>query len=731
MTITYVREDGIFHLRSHRTSYVLKVFASGVVGHLYWGPELRADALSSLVRNFDNGYRSDVSTADFVGALDVLPQEYPTFGLTDFRPPAIEVRHIDGSSVVDLRYVSHVITKGKPKLSGLPATYVEQPEEAETLELVLADAVTGLHVHLLYTTFRDHCAIARSVRVEHHGETPLRLERILSFSVDLKLSGWDVINLSGSWARERHYNRQNLVSGRFSIESCRGTSSHQQSPFLAFLSPETTETQGPVYGLSFVYSGNFLAQAEVDQHRVTRLSMGLNPFDFCWYLEPGETFQAPEVVGVYASNGLGEMSRSFHALYRTRLARGKYRDLPRPILLNNWEATYFDFDADKIESIATAGAEAGIELFVLDDGWFGKRDRDDSSLGDWVTYDKKLPRGLKDLAERVHRLKMKFGLWFEPEMVSPDSELYRMHPDWCLHVAQRHRTQLRNQLVLDVSRADVRDYVVSALCKILDDAPIDYVKWDMNRPLTEVGSARLPPERQREVAHRHILGVYEMMERVTSRFPDVLFESCAGGGARFDGGMLYYMPQAWTSDDMDPVERLKIQWSTSLVFPPSSMGAHVCSSPNHTTGRVTPLATRAAVAMSGAFGYELDLTKQTEDERLQIKDQVAFFKEIRTLVQFGDFYRLVSPYSTEEGAWAFVARDKSEAFILYVRVQNEPQPPVAVLKLAGLEPSFDYEILGTGERYGGDYLMYAGIAIPKLTGDLQSVTWRLRRALAI
>lgn len=730
MTITYVPTDSIFHLRSRNTSYVIKVFPSGIVGHMYWGPTLRADSLTSLVRHFDNSYRSDVSTADFAGALDVLPQEYPTFGLTDFRPPAIEVRHNDGSSVVELRYVSHVITPGKPKLEGLPATYVEQAEEAETLELVLADAITGLHVYLLYTTFRDHPAIARSVRVENRGKAPLRLERVLSFTVDLKQSGWDVINLSGSWARERHYHRQNLASGSFSIESNRGTSSHQQSPFLAFLSQETTETQGPVYGLSFVYSGNFLAQADVDQHRVTRLSMGLNPFDFCWHLEPEETFQAPEVVGVYVSDGLGEMSRSFHELYRTRLARGKYRDYPRPILINNWEATYFDFDADKLEAIATVGAEAGIELFVLDDGWFGKRDRDDSSLGDWFVYDKKLPLGLRDLAERIDRLGMKFGLWFEPEMVSPDSELYRAHPDWCLHVKQRHRTQLRNQLVLDVSRPDVRAHVVTALCKILESAPIAYVKWDMNRPLTEVGSALLPPERQREVAHRHILGVYEMIERVTSRFPEVLFESCAGGGARFDGGMLHYMPQAWTSDDMDPLERLKIQWSTSLVFPPSSMSAHVCSSPNHTTGRVTPLATRAAVAMSGAFGYELDLTKLTSEERLQIKAQVSFFKEIRNLVQFGDFYRLRSPYSTEEGAWAFVARDKSEAFILYVCIRNEPQPPVTVLKLAGLEPSFDYEVLGSDERYGGDYLMYAGIAVPKLAGDLQSVTWRLRRIIA-
>lgn len=726
MTISFSSDERIFHLRSRDTSYVLKVLPSGLVAHLYFGPALRSDSLTSLLERYDTRFPEDIHQADYVGMLDILPQEFPSYGLTDFRPPAIEVRNADGSSLADLRYVSHVLTSGKPKLVGLPATYVEEASEADSLELIAADSVSGLEVHLCYTAFRDHAAIARSVRVVNRGSAPIRLERVLSLSVDLKLAGWDVLSLSGTWGRERRYHRQSLTSGSFSIESTRGASSHQQSPFLALMPRDTNEEQGAVYGFSLVYSGNFLAQAEVDQFRTTRVLMGVNPFDFSWHLEPGEEFQAPEVVGVFSSEGLGQLSRTFHELYRSRLASGRFRDEERPILVNNWEATYFDFDADKIESIAEVAAEAGIELFVLDDGWFGRRNADNSSLGDWVVDRKKLPRGLGDLARRINGLGMGFGLWFEPEMISPDSDLYREHPDWCLHVPNRERSQLRSQLVLDITRREVRDHVVDALSAILESAPIAYVKWDMNRPLTEMGSPALPPERQREVAHRYVLGVYDMMERVTRRFPDVLFESCSGGGGRFDGGVLHYMPQAWTSDDMDPAERLKIQWSTSLVFPASSMGAHVCSARNHTTGRVTSLETRGAVAMAGVFGYELDLTRLSPEERTLVQQQVASFKEVRRLIQFGDFYRLRSPYGTDEGAWMYVSRDKSEAFVMYVCVRCEPNPPVAVLPLAGLEPTADYQLLGTTQRRGGDQLMYVGLTVPRCL-DLQSFTWRLRR----
>jgi alpha-galactosidase len=671
--------------------------------------------------------------------LDIMPSEYPTYGITDFRPPALEVRNADGSSLADLRVTGSRVIKGKPRLEGLPATYAESESEAETLELTLTDKLTGLEAVLLYTVFEGSDAIARSVRLANRGAQDIRVERVLSAAVDFKDSGFDVINLSGSWARERHLNRQNLVSGSLCVESSRGESSHQQSPFLALMSPNATEDSGTVYGFSLVYSGNFLAVADVDQFRSTRVLMGINPFDFEWLLKPGESFQAPEVVMAHSEGGLRGMSRNYHDLYRSRLARGEWRDKERPVLVNNWEATYFNFNADKIESIAAAGAELGIELLVLDDGWFGHRDTDNSSLGDWFVDKKKLPNGLTDLAERVNRKGLKFGLWFEPEMISPDSELYRAHPDWCLHVKGRARTEIRYQLVLDLSRQEVRDYVVDLVSKVIEGSPIAYVKWDMNRPLTEMGSAALPPERQREIAHRYVLGVYDMMDRVTSRFPHVLFESCSGGGARFDAGVMHYMPQAWTSDDMDPYERLKTQWSTSLVFPPSMMGAHVSCSPNHSTGRELPLETRAAVAMSGAFGYELDLTKFSDDEKWNVKKQVEFFKQVRRVVQFGDFYRLRSPYETDDGSWMFVNRERTEAFAIFVKVRNEPNPPVSVIKLAGLDPAADYLVVegfekgarmdaGQGEVYGGDYLMNAGLAVPKLWGDLKSVIWRLQKA---
>lgn len=737
MPITTDGNQRIFHIRGATSSYVLKVFPSGLVAHLYWGPSLRSDSLDALLDLCKKPWPTRSGAADYVGALDLMPAEYPSYGITDFRPPAIEVRNADGSSLVDLRFDSFRIFKGKPALEGLPATYAESELEAESLELVLRDELTGVEAALLYTAFAGSDAIARSVRIANRGSESVRLERVMSLALDLKDSGYDVVNLSGTWARERHLHRQNLRSGSFSIESTRGESSHQQSPFLALLSPDATEDAGTAYGFSLVYSGNFLAQADVDQFATTRVLMGVNPFDFSWLLEPGQAFQAPEAVMVHSASGLGGMSRCFHDLYRRRLHKGAWRDRERPVLANNWEGTYFDFDSGKLLAIAKSAADVGIELFVLDDGWFGKRDSDNCSLGDWVVNERKLPGGLADLAGKVNSLGLKFGLWFEPEMVSPDSDLYRAHPDWCVHVKGRTRSQARNQCVLDVTRPEVRDHVVEAVCAVIGSAPIAYVKWDMNRPLTEMGSAALPPERQREFAHRYVLGVYDMMRRVTSRFPEVLFESCSGGGGRFDAGVMHFMPQAWTSDDMDPYERLKIQWSTSLAFPASMMGAHVSCSPNHTTGRESPIATRAAVAMAGAFGYELDLSALTEQDKAAIREQVAFFKQVRRLVQFGDFFRLRSPYGSDSGAWMYVSPDRSEAFAVYVAIRTAPNPPAASIKLAGLDPSSDYRVVpgfapggeaASAAALGGDFLMNAGLAVPALRGDYQSAVWRLYRA---
>lgn len=720
MPIAYNPELKQFHLQTRHTSYVLGLVRDHYLAHFYWGAKVRDADLTDLYAPIGRAFSPTVDPKDWHFTLDTLPQEYPSHGTGDFREPAYQVELANGTVSSELRYVSHSITKGKPALPGLPAVYAEQESEATTLEIVLEDPLAGLQAVLAYTVMEELDAITRTVRFVNTGSTPLKLNRALSFSIDFSHDRFDLLQLSGAWARERHMVRRPLVYGLQGVESSRGASSHQQNPFLALVSPNADETNGEAYGFNLVYSGNFIAHANVDQIRTTRINMGINPFGFRWLLEPGASFQTPEAVLVYSGQGIGGMSRIYHKLYRTRLIRGAFRDQPRPVLVNNWEATYFDFNADKIESIARAGKELGIELFVLDDGWFGKRDDDTTSLGDWFVDLKKLPNGLADLADRVKRLDMQFGLWFEPEMVSPDSDLYRAHPDWCLHVPDRRRSQGRNQLILDLSRPEVCDYIVRVVGDILRSAPITYVKWDMNRHMSEVGSAALPPERQAETAHRYMLGLYSVMERITGEFTHVLFESCSGGGGRFDPGILHYMPQTWTSDNTDAVERLKIQYGTSIVYPASAMGAHVSAVPNHQVHRTTPLTMRGDVAMSGNFGYELDLTKFTEEEKETVKQQVAFYKEIRTLVQQGDMYRLKSPFEGNDTAWMFVSEDRSQVLVGYFQVLAEPNGPQARIRLQGLDPEKRYVLQETGAVYGGDRLMHAGLVVPSLHGDFSS-----------
>lgn len=727
MSIIYNNEHKIFHLQAGDTSYVMQVLKEGYLAHLYWGRKIRdicaEDALVLVERC---SFSPNPNPQNKVLSLDTLPQEYPSYGSTDFRTPAYELQLENGSTVTELKYETHKIIKGKPKLEGLPATYTESDSEAETLEIVMVDSLIGLRIILSYTIFEGYNVITRNVRFLNNGNTKLKLFRALSMSIDLNNEKYDFIHLYGSWARERYIERRPLFKGNQSIESRRGASSHNHNPFICLLSKDASEEYGDVFGFSLVYSGNFLAQAEVAEYNTTRVSLGINPFDFSWILEPGEAFQTPEVVMVYSNAGLGQMSRTYHKLYRSRLCRGDFRDKARPILVNNWEATYFDFNADKIEDIAKAGKKLGFELLVLDDGWFGRRNSDTSSLGDWDADPIKLPKGLKDLAEGVNNIGLQFGLWFEPEMVSTDSDLYRKHPDWCIHVQGRRRSEGRNQLVLDLSREEVCNYIINAISNVLKSAPISYVKWDMNRNMTEIGSEGLSNERQRETAHRYILGLYSVMDKITSDFPDVLFESCSGGGGRFDPGMLYYMPQTWTSDDTDAVERLKIQYGTSLVYPLSTMGAHVSAVPNHQVQRNTSLKIRGDAAMSGNFGYELDLTKLTEEEKDLVKAQLAEYKELRELIQFGNMYRLLSPFEGNETAWMVVSEDKSEAFVAYFRVLAVPNGPITRLHLKGLDPNKSYSVKGKNGVYGGDELMYAGIGIPELKGDYQSVTWRLK-----
>ena len=727
MPIYYDPSEKIFHLQGGDMSYCLQIIRDGYLAHLYWGKKIDKFRGSNPIRFVKRTFSPNPDPSDRSFSLDTLPQEYPGYGTSDFRAPAYQIQLKNGSTIADLRYRSHTIFKGKPKLAGLPAVYAEEEEEAETLEISLEDPLIGFQVILVYTVFERFNVLIRSARLKNQGKEELKILRALSTSVDFHDDQFDLLTLYGSHVNERNIARRSLVPGIQLTDSKRGASSHQQNPFFALLRKDAGEDHGEVYGFSLVYSGNFLAQTEVDQFRTVRAAMGINPFDFSWLMKPGESFQTPEAVMVYSCNGLGGMSRNYHELYRTRLCRGTFRDLLRPVLINNWEATYMKFTADKILEIAKVAKELGIELFVLDDGWFGKRNDDKTSLGDWIVNKSKLPKGLYDLASRINKMGMEFGLWFEPEMVSVDSDLYRRHPDWCLHVPGRRRTEGRSQLVLDLSRKEVRDYIVEAVSKVLESAPITYVKWDMNRSMTEIGSRALPPERQRETVHRYILGLYEVLERITARFPDILFESCSGGGGRFDPGMLYYMPQVWTSDNTDAVSRLKIQYGTSLVYPPITMGAHVSTVPNHQVSRVTSLNMRGDAAMSGNLGYELDLTKLTDKEKTEVKQQIRFYKEIRHIIQFGTFYRLQSPFAGNTAAWIFVSEDQSEAVAFYYKILAEPNPPLARLQLTGLNPKFLYREIETGSIFGGDELMYAGIAVPLLKGDFTSARWRFQK----
>lgn len=740
MVIFYDSEDDIFHLQANETSYIIKVLASGHLGHAYWGPKLRADQnLSNLIRYKECPLEpylapEDEEFHDEGYSLDIIPQEYSAYGRTDYRQPAYHIRLENGARISDLRYQSHEITAGKEQLRGLPATYVEEADEAQTLKITLSDKVTKLKLILSYTVYKERNVITRAAKFINQGSEDINLERAFSASLDFNSSDFELLQLSGAWSRERHIKRRPLEQGIQSIESTRGASSPYQNPFLALVDENTTEEQGEVYGFSLVYSGNFLGQVQVNHFEQTRVNLGINPFDFNWLLEPGEEFQTPEVVMVYSKHGINQMSQTYHCLYRERLARGKYRDQPRPVLVNNWEATYFDFNEDKLLDLAETASQLGIELFVLDDGWFGERDDDRSSLGDWFVNKKKLPQGLDSLGEQIEDLGLDFGLWFEPEMVSPDSELYRSHPEWCIHVPERSHSLGRHQLILDLSRRVVQDEIIEMLSNILENAPISYVKWDMNRHMTEIGSAELPPSRQQELPHRYILGLYRILAELTTRFPDILFESCASGGGRFDPGMLYYMPQTWTSDDTDAVERLKIQYGTSIVYPLSAMGAHVSAVPNHQTGRITSLKMRGDVAKFGIFGYELDLTELSNDEKEVIKEQISDYKELRELVQKGEFYRLESPFRGNITAWMVVGQDKSEAFVGCYRVLAKPNPKFYRLQLKGLDPKQKYRV--DNEVYGGDQLMQAGLPLPEMfngidmsnmRGDFQSYTWRIER----
>lgn len=727
MAIVYDASSKTFNLSTSKTSYVLKVLGSNHVAHVYWGKKIKAKNLDYVLRskNWGSFLTNTDNIDDFM--LEMTPQEYPGYGSTDLRTPAVELQFSDGTSATDFRYESHNIYAGKNKLNNLPATYVEDENEAMTIELTLVDSLKNVKLILSYSVFEEFDAITRSVKIINESNEDVNINRVLSANVDFRDSDYELLQLSGAWARERHIIRKEIRSGSQSIGSRRGSSSHAQNPFMALVRKDTTEQHGEVYGFSLIYSGNFLANVEVDMYENARAQIGINPFDFTWLLKSKEEFTAPEAVLVYSNEGLTGMSHIYNCLYGKRLCKGKYRDEVRPILINNWEATYFDFNETKIKEIAREATNLGMELFVLDDGWFGKRDDDNSSLGDWFVNEEKLKGGLNKLATEINEMGLQFGLWFEPEMVSPISELYKEHPDWCIHIPGRNRSEARRQLILDYSREDVCNYIIEKISEVLSSAPISYVKWDMNRNMSEIGSAKLPANRQREVAHRYILGLYKVLEEITTRFPDVLFESCSGGGGRFDPGMLYYMPQTWTSDNTDAIERLKIQFGTSMVYPNASIGCHVSAVPNHQVDRITPIETRGVVAMSGNFGYELDITKLPESEKEIIKEQVKLYKEIRETIQFGKCYRLSSPFENNDVAWMFISKDCEEIIVSFVRTLAKPNSKFISLKLVGLDESSKYEILGENIIVGGDELMNIGLNVPELKGDYQAKMWRLKK----
>jgi len=706
-----------FHLRNEWLSYVLRLLADGRVSLLHFGGPLREDV------SYRHLEPSEPNGPDNWGR-EALRLECPTPGGADFRVPALTVEQGDGSTVLELVCVGHRIQPGKEPLPGLPATYVEHEEEADTLELELLDPRSGARVVLVYTVFRDLPVLTRHLRLRNDGADPLVLRCAMSVSLDLTEGPWDMIQLSGGWARERQVVRRRVVPGSQSVGSLRGHSSHQQNPFLLLERPGTTEASGEVYGLSLVYSGNFLAEVEAGLGGPTRVRMGIHPATFSWRLEPGDEFCTPEAVLVYSDQGRGGVSDATHRLYRERLARGPWRDRPRPVLLNSWEATYFDFDEAKLLRLASAARDLGVELFVLDDGWFGQRNSDRTSLGDWVADPRKLPGGLSGVARAVEALGLGFGIWIEPEMISRESRLFAEHPEWAIGVPGRGRTEGRNQYVLDLSQREVVEWVYQTVAGILRSAPIRYVKWDMNRSITEPHALGLPAARQGEFFHRYILAVYELYGRLTAEFPEVLFESCAGGGGRFDPGILAFAPQAWTSDDSDAVERLRIQWGTSLCYPLASMGAHVSAVPNHQVGRITSLHTRAAVAFFGVFGYELDPTALTAAERDSLARQIAFYKRHRELFQHGRLVRLTSPFE-EDGnvmAWMCVSHDRHRAVVGYYRVLAQADEPARRLRLRGLDPDLRYEVstwpdaghlVGRDSvgRRGGDELMRVGLPI--------------------
>lgn len=711
-------KDNVFTLQTRNSTYQMKADSKGVLLHTYYGSRTDETDYSYMISMADRGFSGNIYEAreDRTYSLDFLPQEFPVRGSGDYR---ISCMYADlGTGVRDclLFFDSYRTFHGKYGLEGLPAMFASEEEPVDTLEIILKDSQEEFYLHLYYGVFEEHDIITRAAMVENRTDREIRLSKVLSACLDMDHSGMDLIHFYGRHAGEREMERVPLFHGVTELRSTRGTSSHQHNPFVILAEKNTTEELGECYGFSLLYSGGFHMHAEVDQFHQTRLVMGIDDSVFTWSLQPGDCFTAPEIAMAYSNKGLSQLSHCYHNGFQKNLIRSNWKDKRRPVLVNNWEATYFDFNAEKILKIAEEAAELELDMLVLDDGWFGKRDDDYSGLGDWYVNEDKLGCSMKELADKVNELGLMFGLWFEPEMISEDSDLYRSHPEWAMVVPGRKPVRGRSQLVLDMSREDVKNYIKERLFDILDSANIQYVKWDMNRSVAAAYSALLPRERQGELRHRYVLGLYEVMEAMLERYPDLLLEGCSGGGGRFDAGMLYYAPQIWCSDNTDAIERLSIQYGTSFGYPMSSVSAHVSVCPNHQNGRVTPFQTRGICAMQGTFGYELDLSKMTEDEKTEAREQIRTFKKRYRLFQFGDYYRITSPLENRDfTAWEYADKDGKEAYLGVVYTDLHGNPAAQSVKFRGLRPKGVYSMWKNNEPAGtftGAALMNGGVLLP-------------------
>lgn len=721
MAIIYKKDKKMFTLETNHSSYQMQVGRFGHLLHTYFGEKIGDTEVDYLIRGEDAGFSGNCYEAyiedDRTYSLDQFKQEYPTFGSADFRSSCLAIKYSNGSQTTELRYKAHKIYNGKYALQGMPAMWGNE-QDWQTLEITLQDAHYPIEVTLYYGVLPKFDIITRAAKITNRMKDPVYLNRALSVCLDLQDHDYDLLSFYGKHNMERCLLRRPVCHGKQVVDSVRGTSSHQQNPYVILCDKKANEDFGSCYGFSFVYSGNFIAETEVDQYEQTRLVMGIHPTGFCYRVNSEENFLTPEVVCAYSGNGLGELSRKYHKAYRLHLCQSQYTNKRRPILINNWEATTFHFDEEKLLTIARDAKELGIEMLVMDDGWFGKRNGDMSGLGDWYVNTDKLPGGVKGIAAQVKQLGMKFGIWVEPEMVNEDSDLFRAHPEWCLGIPGRKGVYSRAQLVLDMGRKEVRDYLFDRIGLVLDNADIAYVKWDMNRHLTDVWSGVLPEEQQGEVYHRYILGLYELVDRFITKYPNILFEGCSGGGGRFDAGWLYYMPQSWCSDDTDAIERIRIQYGTSFGYPISAVGAHVSAVPNQQTGRNTPLHTRGVVAMAGTFGYELDITHMSQEEKEMVKEQIEIFQRNYDIIQFGDYYRLTNPEENRSyAAWQFVSEEKDQSLVSVVILHAMANAAFLTVKLKGLDQTKKYKIEELNLISTGSAFMHAGIPIPRRKGD--------------